>query len=209
MSEAHDIDEFVDPEIDGPIDGRVARRQRNIDQALEAAIEMFAEDAMFPTIEQIATRSGLSVRSLYRYFTDPGELREAAISRAQRIAYDISLLHRIGEGPLDDRISDFVDMRLRLYETMGSVFRAAVANSPTYPRVSERRMRDRDKMLEQFELQFATELATRSDADRTSVVAAGDLITQLESLEFLRGHRGLSADECRHVLTTTLHTLLT
>ena len=66
-------------------DGRVARRQRNIDAVLDVVLEMFAEDAMFPTIEQAATRSGLSLRSLYRYFADPGELLEAAIKRSDQV----------------------------------------------------------------------------------------------------------------------------
>ena len=50
------------------LDGRQARRQRNIDAVLDVVLEMFAEESMFPTIEQAATRSGLSLRSLYRYF---------------------------------------------------------------------------------------------------------------------------------------------
>ena len=46
------------------LDGRQARRQRNIDAVLDVVLEMFAEESMFPTIEQAATRSGLSLRSL-------------------------------------------------------------------------------------------------------------------------------------------------
>ena len=42
---------------------------------LSVVLELFAEDAMFPSMEQAANRSCLSLRSLYRYFADPGELR--------------------------------------------------------------------------------------------------------------------------------------
>ena len=202
MTEASEIDEVS-------VDGRVARRHRNIEQALDAAIEMFVEESMHPTIEQIATRSGLSVRSLYRYFADPGELREAAIERAKRRAYQVSRLHRIGEGPLDDRIADFVAMRLRLWATMGAVFRAAVANSPTHPRVGDQRLRDRAMMREQFELQFATELDALPEHERLTASSAGDLLTQLDSIEFLRGYRELSEDVCTEVLTAALLALLT
>ena len=62
-----DLDETTEP-----VDGRVARRQRNIDAVLDVVMDMFVEEAMFPTIEQAATRSGLSLRSLYRYFADAG-----------------------------------------------------------------------------------------------------------------------------------------
>lgn len=204
MTDGGDIGEVADP-----IDGRVARRQRNIEQALDAAIDMFAEGSMHPSIEQIATRSGLSVRSLYRYFADPGELREAAIERARRRAYQASRLHRIGVGPLDDRIADFVAMRLRLWNTMGPVFRAAVANAPTHPRVGDQRLRDRAMMREQFELQFASELQALPEHERATPLSAGDLLTQLDSIEFLRGYRELTEDECTEVLTSALLVLLT
>ena len=96
MTEVHDAG--------AELDGRVARRQRNIDTVVEVVLEMFAEDAMFPTMEQAATRSGLSLRSLYRYFADPGELLEAAIGRNDQIGAELSRLHAIGEGPLTRRI---------------------------------------------------------------------------------------------------------
>ena len=207
MTEESQIDDDVVDEVS--VDGRVARRQRNIEQVLDAALDMFVDDAMHPSIEQIAKRSGLSVRSLYRYFADPGELREAAIERAKRRAYAVSRLHRIGEGPLDDRIADFVAMRLRLWDTMGPVFRAAVANAPTHPRVGDQRLRDRAMMLVQFELQFATELQALPEHERLTALSAGDLLTQLDSIEFLRGYRELSEDECTEVLTSALLALLT
>ena len=118
-------------DITEPVDGRVARRQRNIDAVLDVVLEMFGEEAMFPTIEQAATRSGLSLRSLYRYFADPGELLEATIKRSDEIGSGLSKLHAIGQGPLDVRIDDFVRMRLKLHDGVGPMFRARLANAPT------------------------------------------------------------------------------
>ncbi|MBT5755427.1 MAG: TetR family transcriptional regulator, partial [Acidimicrobiaceae bacterium] len=66
-------------DVEAPADGRVARRERNINSVLDVVLEMFAEESLFPTIEQVAKRSGLSLRSLYRYFADPAELLEAVI----------------------------------------------------------------------------------------------------------------------------------
>ena len=45
-------------------------------------------------------------------------------------------------------------------------------------------------------------------ADGDAVLAAGDLLTQLDSIDYLRRHRGLSATETKAVLTSTLNTLL-
>ncbi len=195
-------------ETTGPVDGRVARRQRNIDAVLDAVLEMFAEEAMFPTIEQAATRSGLSLRSLYRYFADPGELLEAAIKRSDQIAVGLSRLHAVGRGPLEDRIEDFVTMRLKLYDGIGPVYRATLANAARLPRVRDELAKNRNAMREQFELQFGTELAGLKSAERDAAITAGDLLTQLESIDYLRRHRQLSVGEARAALRAALLALL-
>ena len=191
-----------------PVDGRVARRQRNIDAVLDVVMEMFAEDAMFPSMEQAAQRSGLSLRSLYRYFTDPGELREAAIARNDEVARSLSKLHAIGDGPLDRRIADFVSMRVKLHEAIAPVFRATMANAARHPQVEQTRARNRREMREQFELQFAVELVVMTEARHTAVIATGDVLTQLDSLEFLRTYRDFSAAQTRKILVESLTSLL-
>ncbi len=60
-------------------DGRRLRRERNIAAVVDAVLEMFAEETFVPTIERAAERSGLSLRSVYRYFPDPESLTQAAI----------------------------------------------------------------------------------------------------------------------------------
>lgn len=198
-----DLDESTEP-----VDGRVARRQRNIDAVLDVVLEMFAEESMFPTIEQAATRSGLSLRSLYRYFADPGELLEAAIKRSDQMGRELSRLHAIGQGPLDARIEAFVAMRLKLLDGIGPMFRATLANAARHPRIRDELAKNRNAMREQFELQFAPELVTLKSADREAAVTAGDLLTQLESIDYLRRHRQLSVAEARTALTAGLHSLL-
>ncbi len=191
------------------VDGRVARRQRNIDAVLDAVTEMFAEDAMFPTIDQVSARSGMSLRSMYRYFADPGELLEAAIKRTASSGRQIAALHAIGEGPLEERIDDFVAMRLRLHDAFGPMLRAALANAPRHPRIRDQLAEDRNDMRRQFELQFEPELSARKRLDRDAVTSAGDLLTQLESIDFLRRHRQLSVPETRATVTVALRALLT
>ena len=190
------------------VDGRLARRQRNIDAVLDVVLEMFGEESMFPTIEQAATRSGLSLRSLYRYFADPGELLEATIKRSGEIASGLSKLHAIGQGPLDDRIEAFVVMRLKLHDGIAPVFRATLVNAARHPRVRDELTKNRNAMREQFELQFAAELAGHKSARREAVISAGDLLSQLESIDYLRRHRQLSVAEAHAALTEGLAALL-
>lgn len=205
--------EVESPDEAAPVDGRVARRERNIDAVLDVVLEMFAEESLFPTMEQAAARSGLSLRSLYRYFADPGELLEATIRRNRERTAPLTRLHAIGQGPLDRRIDDFVAMRLRLYDSIGPEYRATLAHAHRLPRISEQLATARDEMRQQFRLQFAPELesgvpTSGTAADGDAVLAAGDLLTQLDSIDYLRRHRGLSATETKAVLTSTLNTLL-
>ena len=51
-----------------PMDGRAARRERNKNECWTWCSRCSRSDLLFPTIEQASKRSGLSLRSLYRYF---------------------------------------------------------------------------------------------------------------------------------------------
>lgn len=196
-------------EQESHIDGRVARRERNIDAVLDVVLEMFAEEMLFPTIEQASKRSGLSLRSLYRYFADPGELVEAAIKHDRRKAAELTHLSRIGQGPFDRRVDDFVSMRVRLYEAHGPIYRATIHNAATHSRVGNELQRNRSLLREQFELQFAPELAALAPRASVSVVEAGNLLTQLDSIDLLRRSRNLNVAETTAVLRYSLSTLLT
>ena len=195
-------------EIQTPIDGRAARRERNIDNVLDVVIEMFAEESLFPTIEQAAKRSGLSLRSLYRYFADPGELLEAVIKRNREVSADDAHLSSIGQGPLPARVDDFIAMRMRLHERIGPVYRATVANAALNSRIRDELAATRNDLRAQFELQFAPELNERKRSDRVAVLSAGDVITQLDSIDFLRRHRQLTVAETENSLRIVLLAIL-
>lgn len=190
------------------LDGRVARRRRNVNAVLDVVLDLFAEEAMFPTIEQVAERSGLSLRSLYRYFSNPGELLEAAIKRSREHGVERTRLPTIGEGPLHRRIDDFVAMRVGLYEAVGPVYRATVANAPRHSRIQAELTVTRNDLCAQFERQFEPELDVLAEPDRQRLLAVGDLLTQLDAIDFLRRHRHLTPSEAETVLISTLRTLL-
>lgn len=191
-----------------PVDGRVARRQRNIDVVLDVVLDMFGEDALFPTMEQAATRSGLSLRSLYRYFADPGELLEAAIARSRERGSAALRLHEIGQGPLGRRIEEFVTARVALYETMAPIYRATMANAERLPRIQQERTRNRHELGKQFAAQFAPELSAMDPAESAAAFTAGNVLTQMDSLEFMRRHSRLSVADTEATLRSALHSLL-
>jgi AcrR family transcriptional regulator len=195
-------------DITAPVDGRVARRERNVNAVLDVVLEMFAEESLLPTIEEASKRSGLSLRSLYRYFADPGELLEAVIVRNREAASDAGHLSAIGEGSLDSRIEDFVAMRIRLYDAIGPVYRATIANAARHPRVREELARTRNDFRRQFELQFAPELRRRKGREHTAVLAAGDVLTQMDSIDYLRRQLQMTVAETEYSLVAAIGAVL-
>jgi hypothetical protein len=99
-------------------------------------------------------------------------------------------------------------MRVRLYERVGPTYRATVANAARHSRIRDELARTRDDLRHQLELQFAPELGARQPAERAAVVAAGDVATQLDSIDFLRRHRQLSVGATEQALRTVLLALL-
>ena len=96
------------------VDGRNLRRERNIAAVIDAVLEMFEEETLLPTIERAAERSGLSLRSVYRYFPDPESLAQAAMDEMWRRGQSVAHLSAIGEGPFERRVIEFAEMRVRL-----------------------------------------------------------------------------------------------
>lgn len=201
-----------DPEAeltaDGQVDGRTARRDRNREAVLDAAIALFAEGDLEPSAAAVAERSGVSLRSVYRYYEDLEALLRAAIARSLERNLPFFEVEGIGEGPLADRIDRLVDRRLALYDRVGGMARAAVLRSRTNHLVRAQLDRRRAVLREQHEAMFAPELG-RLPADARAEVAAGiDLVVGLEAFESLRHTQGFDTGATRRIIVRALHALL-
>jgi AcrR family transcriptional regulator len=192
---------------DSQVDGRVARRERNRTAVLDVVIEMFAEDQLFPTIEQASARSGLSARSVYRYFADPGELLEAAIVHSFERSRGVTHLHAIGTGSLEHRLQTFCESRVKLHDVSGAVWRATVHNVARHERLRGELEANRSRKRDQFAKQFAPEFDSMPADQRQRVLAAGDVLTQLDSIDLLRRSKGLEPAAAIDVLVSALAAL--
>ena len=170
-------------------------------------IELFSEN-LDPGPEEVAKRSGLSPRSVYRYFEDRDALLQAAIDRQVDMIAPLFAIHDIGQGHLDDRIDEFVAVRVRTYEAAADGARAARLRAPFSEMIRERVEMTRRIMTEQVDRQFATELEVLGDKQRRSKAAAVDALCQFEALDHYRVHRGFSATATRTMMADALHDLL-
>src|SRR3954452_9433869 len=107
------------------VDGRRARRDRNREAVLDAVLALFREDNLTPRPEDVAEKSGVSLRSVYRYYSDPTELLRAAMARHLERVRSKLVVPGIGEGPLADRIDRLVEARLALHTAVAPTARAA------------------------------------------------------------------------------------
>ena len=190
------------------VDGRHLRRERNIAAVLDAVLEMFEEESLTPTIERAAERSGLSLRSVYRYFPDPESLTQAAIDELWRRARPAAHLSRIGEGPFEGRVVEFAAMRVRLYDQVGHGFRAGRLHAPRSVRIREDLERTRRVLTRQFDQQFATEIDELDAGIRMPRRATGDIMSQFEAVDLLRRTRRLTVAESVEVVAEAIRLAL-
>ena len=190
------------------VDGRTARRDRNRDAVLDAVIELFTEGAFDPVAADVAERSGVSLRSVYRYFDDLEALARAAIARQMERFAPLAEIADLGDGPLGERIDRIVASRIRLYEAVGPTRRAALLRAPTNPLVREQLEYTRELLSKQVDAMFAPELHALSGAERREVAAGIDLALGFDAFEHLHRNRALSGPETQRVIRRAISALL-
>jgi AcrR family transcriptional regulator len=191
-----------------PIDGRAARRNRNRTAVLDAAIALFAEGKLQPGAGEIAARSGVSHRSINRYFPDSRALLRAAVDRQIEIGIPLFRIHAIGHGPFEHRVDEFVRVRLEAYDVLGATARAAALMAATSRIVRNELVAVRELLTDQIDRQFATELAAMPDSQRAASRMAVDALFQFEALDFYRRLQGLDRSTSRLLLTQSTRDLL-
>ena len=191
------------------VDGRSARRERNRDAVLAAVLELFAEGHLSPSPSQVAQRSGVSLRSVYRYFEDEDQLIRSAITYNMERISPFVTLDRPGVGSLESRILRTVLARLALFDQAAPLMRAATHRAWTTPVLKERLEEVRDMVRQQVADMFEPELSTLRPEPRREALDAIDLVLSYNGLDQLRTATRRSPDEAGAVLRRMLRALLT
>jgi AcrR family transcriptional regulator len=190
------------------IDGRTARRDRNRDAVMDAVIELFTEGHVPPSAPEVAARSDVSLRSVYRYFDDHDDLITTAIGRHVERNEPLFELDTDSSGPLMTRIERLVDARLALYSVVADTVRVAIVRSGDIPVIGEQLAARRKLLRTQTATLFATELASLDAPAAEAVLASVDALTQFEAPEHLRTIGRMSMDAIRSALVISLSRLL-
>lgn len=104
-------------------DGRVLRGRRNHEAILQAAHDLVRERETAPSVEEIAERAGVGVRTVFRQFEDLEHLYQALGERVKA-----ELLAKVSVGPpTGDAEADLralVGRRMKVYEALAPFRRA-------------------------------------------------------------------------------------
>jgi TetR/AcrR family transcriptional regulator, regulator of autoinduction and epiphytic fitness len=197
-----------DDEDSTSTDGRQLRRQRNREAVVGALLDLYHEGNLRPSTEEIAERSGLSPRSLFRYFEDVDDLTREAMRRQQERVQHLFPIPVSEDRPLGERVCALVDQRFRLYDAIGLSAVVARLRAPFQPVLAEQVHQNRTLFRGQIERLFAPELAALPEARAARVLAAADVLTTFEACQQLTVDQGLDRDGAHTVISEALTTLL-
>lgn len=191
------------------VDGRSARRVRNRDTVLDAVLELFAEGHVEPSAPEVAERSGISLRSVYRYFEDTDELMRQAILRNIQRTQPLLRIESIGSGTLDERIDRLATSRLHAHEVLAPMVRAALVRAPSNEMIRERLDANMSTMFDQIQTTFRPELELMSPQTRLEVAVAIDVLTGFTAMERLRVSHSLSIEAAHATMVHAVSAVLT
>jgi AcrR family transcriptional regulator len=193
---------------DEKVDGRRAWRQRNRDAVVDALLDLYREGNLSPGTDELVERSGVSRRSLFRYFDDLNDLCRAAIARQIARASHLIAIQGIGVGPLDDRITRLVRQRADLYHAIAPAARVGRLRAPFQPVVAEQVRQSRAVLRRQVEKHFAPELDRLTPECCRETLDAADLLCSFESFALLRETQGLNRQQYQRTIRRALTALL-
>ncbi len=189
-------------------DGRQLRRERNREAVVEALLDLYSEGNLQPSAEEIATRSGLSPRSLFRYFDDVDDLVRAAIDRQKERAIPLLPIDATPEAPLEVKVAALVDQRFRLFGAVGNAATVSRLRSPFQPLLATDLAQNRAFLRSQMEVLFAPELAAMGREAAIRALAAADVLASFESRALLCNDRGFDAARAKSVMTEAIGSIL-
>ncbi|HUY66621.1 MAG TPA: TetR/AcrR family transcriptional regulator [Acidimicrobiales bacterium] len=190
------------------MDGRQRRRERNREAVVDALLDLYRVGNLRPSSEEIAARSGLSPRSLFRYFDDVDDLIRAAIRSQEARALPLLPVAAAPEDPFDVKVAALVDQRLRLFGAVGHAATVSRLRSPFQPLLAAELAQNRKFLRNQVRRLFAPELGGMDEARSTSAVAAADVLTSFESYQLLVQHRAMPEVQVKRILADALTVLL-
>ncbi len=187
------------------VDGRRQRTQVTRANIVKAAISLQNEGNMRPSMQQIAERAGVSLRTAFQHFPEKHQLTHAVLDELTRInRVDPPPVELATHSAIEPRMSKFLDIRCRQLEGLTPHRRAANSMIATSKLLQEHRVKVRQRYRNVVETWFAPELDALTDASRKKWLAAVATLVDWEMWQSLRTYPSRSIAEAREMLALLL-----
>jgi AcrR family transcriptional regulator len=185
-------------------DGRLRRSAATRERIVSAMADLIREGIVAPTTDMIASRAGVSSRSLFFRFRDTPELFLAVIDQVM-----LDLVPRLPPvptgGALPLRAHHYIQRRAKSGEEFRHFWRTGMVLFPSHPGIAARGQMLRDIVRSRTETTFAPELGQLSAGSARSLVDAIVAAGHWETWDMMRRNLGLSIDEARRAVEVMVH----
>ena len=190
------------------IDGRSLRRERNRQDIVNALLELLENGETDITAALIASKAGLSERSIFRYFDDVSDLHRSVCDQAFSKEIALALIDDAGTGSLDTKIENFINQRVRIYTMNEKIAPAARSFAFKNPIIKNQIVRGRKLLRIQIIKHFEEELSALDKQQQQAAVAIIDSLTTFESYDMMRSDQKMSVHTIKSILTESIRKAL-
>ncbi len=183
-------------------DGRVRRGERNREAIIDALMACYHDGEPDPSVSEVATRAGVSVRSVHNHFADVEALR-AEVAQRQWQRYAHLAAPPLTDAPLAERIRSVVGSRAELFEAVTPVRRAALLSVHESPTIAANLAEADRRLRRSAQRAFAPELG---DAPPETLDAL-DAALSWDMWNRLRGAQGCSVTRTKNVVASSVAAL--
>lgn len=182
-------------------DGRAERTRRSKDTIVEALLSLYKDGNFVPTAQEVADRSGMGIRTVFRHFNEMESLFIAGDTLLHKLYDDKTA--PILDGSLEQRCQQLVDLRAKNCARICPYIMAAQAQAWKY-KILKSNYRKLCAVFKKRMLIFIPELNNQPQA----VIDSVELILSFESWQRLRHIQKLSQKESKAIMLRTLRAVM-
>lgn len=187
------------------IDGRTVKglriREQVRERILTAYIDLIRGGVPSPTARETAKRAGLSLRVIFKHFSDLRVLRLAAFNRIQAQSREFSSEAIPVRASAAERLELFVQRHMRRLEFVTPIHRTAAMVERVDPDVAEAMREARKAAARDLARSLGPTLTPLSRGDKRALLTALHVVCSWPSWETLRAHYRLSPGRARAIIT--------
>jgi len=203
----------IEPDlVSTTVDGRRQRTQVTRKNIVDATIALQTEGNTRPSMQQIAERARVSLRTAFQHFPEKHQLTRAVLDSLTRLTHvDPPPPELAQHSALEARLERFLDIRARHLEALTPHRRASNAMIATSPLLQKHRLKVRKRYRDVVETWFAAELDRLPAARRQQWLVAIAPLVDWEMWQSLRSYptRGVvdAKSALKLLLTAALNAL--